>query len=277
MYGGKGWIGGMLKEYLEMKGHEVILSPYRVDAEDAILKELLRIQPDRLICVTGRTHGKIGDEEIGNIDYLEREGKLVENVRDNLYGPVSLALIAQEQNLHLTYFGTGCIFDGFNNFRESDLPNFFGSSYSVVKGFTDRLMHFFENSVLNLRIRMPIVGHHNSRNFITKILNYKQISSIPNSMTVLEDMIPIIEDMILNMTTGTINLVNPGLISHNDILMLYQKYVDPSIRWENVSQGDLKVGGRSNNSLDTSKLQRMYPKVPNIYKSVERLIKNWNL
>ena len=46
------------------------------------------------------------------------------------------------------------------------MPNFFGSSYSVVKGFTDRLMKLYDENVLNLRIRMPITGEQNSRNFI---------------------------------------------------------------------------------------------------------------
>jgi hypothetical protein len=35
-------------------------------------------------------------------------------------------------------------------------------------------MHLYENSVLNLRIRMPITGEENPRNFITKIINYKK-------------------------------------------------------------------------------------------------------
>ena len=35
-------------------------------------------------------------------------------------------------------------------FLESDKPNFFGSSYSTVKGFTDQLMHLFNDNVLNL-------------------------------------------------------------------------------------------------------------------------------
>ena len=56
--------------------------------------------------------------------------------------------------IHLTYLGTGCIFDydethpfgqEVNGFKESDVPNYFDSSYSVVKGFTDRIMHMFEN------------------------------------------------------------------------------------------------------------------------------------
>ena len=32
----------------------------------------------------------------------------------------------------------------------------------------------FNDCVLNVRIRMPIVGNHHPRNFITKIVNYKK-------------------------------------------------------------------------------------------------------
>ena len=37
-------------------------------------------------------------------------------------------------------------------------------------------------------------------------------------MTVLDDIFPIIYDMIYKKTTGKFNMTNPGLISHNDIL-----------------------------------------------------------
>ena len=47
-------------------------------------------------------------------------------------------------------------------------------------------MSLFKN-VLNLRIRMPITGEPNARNFITKITNYEKICSIKNSMTVLPE------------------------------------------------------------------------------------------
>lgn len=59
-------------------------------------------------------------------------GKIKENVRDNLYSPVVLAILSNKYNFHYTYLGTVCIF-------ESDVPNFFGSFYSVVKGYIDRL------------------------------------------------------------------------------------------------------------------------------------------
>ena len=37
-------------------------------------------------------------------------------------------------------------------------------------------------------------------------------------MTVLNDIFPIIYDMMLNKKVGKYNMTNPGLISHNEIL-----------------------------------------------------------
>ena len=134
---------------------------------------------------------------------MEQKGKR-ENIRDNLYSPLVLAVLCKEYNIHYTYLGTGCIFTydkthpfgkEINGFNEDSIPNFFGSSYSTVKGYTDQLMKFFETNVLNLRIRMPITEIMNPRNFITKITNYEKICSIPNSMTVLPELLPYVVDM----------------------------------------------------------------------------------
>jgi dTDP-glucose 4,6-dehydratase len=273
IYGHQGFIGKQVVSLLS-NSYEVVFGEARVDEEEHCEKEILKHHPDRIISLTGRTHG--GD--VQTIDYLERPGKLVENVRDNFYGPLVLAILCKKYNIHLTYLGTGCIFhnieDG-DNFTENDKPNFFGSSYSVVKGFTDRFMRYFEENVLNVRIRMPITDEHNPRNLITKITKYEKICSIANSMTVLPDLLPIMIDMCKRKITGTINLTNPGVITHNEILEMYKEIVDPTITWKNFSieeQHKILACQRSNNTLDTSKLVALYPNVLPIKQSVRRCL-----
>ena len=252
----------------------------RIDDNINLINEINDILPTHIISFIGRTHGKINDKVYSTIDYLEQEGKLVENIRDNLFSPLLLAHICNEKKIHYTYLGTGCIFKfnedhpfgkEENGFDENSLPNFFGSSYSIVKGFTDRLMHLYENNILNLRIRMPITGEKNSRNFITKIVTYEKICSVPNSMTVLPELLPFVLDMMKNKQTGTINLTNPGLISHNEILQMYKDMVDPSFTWSNFSQEEQRsilAADRSNNFLDTTKLETLYPQIKSIKQSI---------
>ena len=277
VYGSKGWIGGMVCAQLTLQGETVVEATARADQEDDVETGLKNTQPDRILCLIGRTHGP----GYSTIDYLEQKGKLVENVRDNLYSPLVLALLGKKYGIHVTYLGTGCIFTdrpGETCFTESSRPNFFGSGYSTVKGFTDRLMYFFSDSTLNLRIRMPIVGFHHPRNFITKITTYEKICSIPNSMTVLDDMIPIMIQLATKQITGTINLTNPGTISHNEILEMYKAHVDPGFTWNNFTieeQSKILLSERSNNELDTSHLRTLCPDVPSIHESVEALMKRW--
>ncbi len=159
IFGHKGWIGQQVLELLkEQNKHEIILSNSRADNEEDVRKEIELIKPTNIMSFIGRTHGKIDDKEYSTIDYLEEKGKIYENVRDNLFSPFLLALLCNEYNIHFTYLGTGCIFEyddkhpygkEENGFREESNPNFFGSSYSVVKGFTDQLMRINKKNILN--------------------------------------------------------------------------------------------------------------------------------
>jgi dTDP-glucose 4,6-dehydratase len=284
VYGGNGWIGSQFVKLLDREHVEYVIGKSRIDHNNDVINELKTINPTHVVSFIGRTHGKIGDKTYSTIDYLEEEGKLVENIRDNLYSPLILADICRQYNIHYTYLGTGCIFKydddhpfgkETNGFTSSDLPNFFGSSYSIVKGFTDRLMGLYSNHVLNLRIRMPITDEKNPRNFITKITKYEKICSVPNSMTVLPELLPLVIDMMKKRTTGTINFTNPGLISHNEILEMYKEIVDPKFRWSNFSQEEQRkilAADRSNNYLDTTPLHSYYPNILHIKDSVRQIL-----
>jgi 3,5-epimerase/4-reductase len=284
VYGGKGWIGQQFIQVLKHANIQFVVGASRADNYDTLLAEIAEVSPTHVVSFIGRTHGTIGEKVYTTIDYLEQEGKLVENVRDNLYSPLLLSMICREKNVHYTYLGTGCIFKfdeehpfgkEQNGFHEGSQPNFFGSSYSIVKGFTDKLMQLFEKDVLNLRIRMPITGEKNGRNFITKIATYPKVCSVPNSMSVLPELLPYVLEMMKQNITGTMNLTNPGLISHNEILEMYKEIVDPSFKWNNFSmeeQRAILAADRSNNYLDTSKLEALFPGIDNIKVAVRKCL-----
>ena len=271
-FGSKGWIGRQFCEYLNENNILYIESDLRADNEKDVEKEIKEYNPTHIISFIGRTYG----DNFNTIDYLEQPGKLVENIRDNLYAPIILSILCERYNIHYTYMGTGCIFEynisGKKN-SEEDAPNFFGSSYSIVKGYTDRLQHMYSKNTLNLRIRMPIINYDHDRNFITKITNYEYICSVPNSMTVLHDMYPIILDMIKKNITGTFNMCNKGVITHNEILELYKTHVDNDFTWKNFTieeQNKILLSKRSNIELSTEKLYELYPNIPDIKTSIER-------
>ena len=283
LYGKNGWISSLMEDVLNNNNIKYYISNVRANNYYDVCSEIEFYRPTHLMSFIGRTHG----EGITTIDYLEDKTKLNINVRDNLYAPMVLAEAAKKYDIHLSYLGTGCIYTydeihKFGNentgFTEDDIPNFTGSAYSTVKGYTDQLMQFNPN-VLTLRIRMPISSVSNSRNFINKITKYEKICSIPNSMTVLDDFLPIILDMAKNNITGIYNFTNPGLITHNEILQMYKDIVDPDFTWKNFTleeQAEILKADRSNNCLDTNKIQNLYPNLKNIKDSVRDVLHKMN-
>lgn len=273
-YGARGWIGQQIIQALDQ--HLIVLGNARCEHYDQVWQELRLEQPDVVFCCLGRTHGfdEKEQKQYNTIDYLELPQRLQQNVNDNLVAPLNCARACKEHGCKMVYIGTGCIFqyDQLHQipndavfeqnpvgFTEQDNPNFFGSAYSRVKGWTDMEMRRqYDDVVLNLRIRMPISNKRHARNFITKITTYAKICSVPNSMTDLPSIVPIIVHMIETGMTGTYNMCNPGVIEHNRILDMYKKYVDPDFVYENFTlqeQGRILKAGRSNNYLATEKLQ----------------------
>ena len=110
VFGAKGWIGNQFIDILKKNEKTYYCGKSRVDNIDTLIEEIEREKPTHIVSFIGRTHGKVGDKEYTTIDYLEQEGKLTENVRDNLFSPLILSLISKERNIHFTYLGTGCIF-----------------------------------------------------------------------------------------------------------------------------------------------------------------------
>lgn len=286
IYGGNGWIGGMIIQELIGRNIQYVVATTRMDVYRTCISEILQYKSigyTHLLCCAGRTHGSIDGKDYTTIDYLEQPGKLKENLRDNLLGPVQLAFICKQLDLHYTYIGTGCIYKYDDThpvpgktipipFYEDDSPNFTGSSYSCVKGVTDRLMEFLP--CLNCRIRMPISSIRSPRNFIDKLIEYEYICSTPNSMTVLDDFIPIIVDMMLKDRVGTYNMTNPGYITHNQILNMYREIVDSNFTWKNFSaeeQNAVLCAERSNNYLSTYKIEAEYA-IPDIITSIRTVL-----
>ena len=226
-----------------------------------------------VLAALGRTHGEEGGKAYGTIDYLELPGKLPLNLRDNLMAPLVLAGVCKRLGVHFASIATGCIFEAPDleriacedepGFSEQALPNFVGSSYSAVKGVTDQLLAaLFRDTALWFRIRMPLTHDLHPRNFLTKILSYEKICSVPNSMSVLDGrhgLLSLFLDMALAGYTGCFNGCNPGVMSHNEILGAYRDVVQPSLRWKNFTlqeQAAVLAAGRSNNRLCSAKLEK---------------------
>jgi len=261
IFGGKtGWIGGKMAELCEEKGIEVVLASSRLENRPALEAEIDEVKPTHVLMAAGQTGRP-------NIDWCEDHK--VETLRTNVIGTLNVADVTYERNIHCTIYATGCIFKydddhplgSGKGFLEGDEPNFAESFYSETKGYMEKMLKNYPNCLI-LRVRMPISDDLFHRNFVTKIVKYERVVNIPNSMTVLYEMLPASLAMAESALTGVYNFTNPGVISHNQVLDLYKKYIDPTYTYKNFTveeQSKILKAGRSNNELDTTKLMKDMP------------------
>lgn len=200
-------------------------------------------------------------------------------MQTNVLGTLTLIDVAHAHGVHVTNFATGCIYAyddehpiySGRGFTEEDSPNFRGSYYSNTKAMVEELIKEYDN-VLQLRLRMPIDADlQNPRNFIYKIANYTKVVDVPNSMTVLNELVPLAIEGAIRKLTGVYNFTNPGVISHNEVLQLYKDYCRGDFEWENFSleeQSKILAAPRSNNELDAEKLRQAFPNIMNIKESL---------
>jgi hypothetical protein len=73
---------------------------------------------------------------------------------------------------------------------------------------------------------MPVTDARDERNLVTKLVGYARLIDVPNSVSVLGDLLPVSLDMARRARTGVYNFTNPGAVSHRDIMQMYQAIVD---------------------------------------------------
>lgn len=288
IYGGHGWVG---KKFLQYVPVEVEIIHGKVRCEDYLNleREIVETKPDRVISFIGRTRApqsiieSTEDERekarIKTIDWLEQNLQI--NLRDNFLSPVNLQKITSENNIHFTHMSTGCIFSYFDNdplekiFTEDDIANFTGSCYSTVKGAVDTFLRDRED-VLNIRFRLPITYDlEDDKNLLHKLIKYKTINSMPNSVSVLEDILPEIVVKIFYKNTGTYNMTNPGYITHDEILGLYKEILSPDHEYVLLKEGPER--DRLNKSRSNCILRSSVGYLPTAQISVRKIFESWKM
>ncbi|CAN6443595.1 unnamed protein product [Victoria cruziana] len=274
IYGRTGWIGGLLGKICEKQVIPFEYGRGRLEERSQLKADIVRVKPTHVFNAAGVTGRP-------NVDWCETHK--AETIRTNVVGTLNLADVCKEHGLLMMNFATGCIFEYDTahpegsgvGFMEEDKPNFTGSFYSKTKAMVEELLSEYEN-VCTLRVRMPISSDlSNPRNFITKITRYNKVVNIPNSMTILDELLPISIEMAKRDLRGIWNFTNPGVVSHNEILEMYKQYINPAFKWVNFTleeQAEVIVAPRSNNELDATKLSKEFPEVLPIKESLLKYV-----
>lgn len=294
LFGKNGWIGNLFYEFLNsiLSKQQIVCSNIRITYAnyEKIVNQIKDNDITHIFVVVGTTRNNIcsvENKQVSNstIDYVE--DKLNINLENNLFAQLMMCNIADKLNIHTTIIGTGCVYDDTEHlekhkcssykFTELDLPNYTGSKYSTVKVTVDNFIQMTNSkNVLHLRIRMPISNGIDEYDYIFKIVKYKTVIDVPNSITVLDDFFPIMFDMMCSYKYGTFNMVNHGIISPIEILKLYKEIVDNTLEYKVITTDELHkitIGKRCNVELSTAKLDKLYGyKISDIKTSITRIL-----
>ncbi|CAD6203120.1 unnamed protein product [Miscanthus lutarioriparius] len=274
IYGRTGWIGGLLGKICDKQGIPYEYGKGRLEERSQLLEDIRNVKPTHVFNAAGVTGRP-------NVDWCETHKQ--HTIRTNVVGTLNLADVCHEQGLLMINYATGCIFEydckhpegSGIGFKEEDMPNFTGSFYSKTKAMVEELLKEYDN-VCTLRVRMPISSDlSNPRNFITKIARYDKVVNIPNSVTILDELLPISIDMAKRDCRGIWNFTNPGVVGHNEILEMYKKYISADFKWINFTleeQAKVIVAPRSNNEMDALKLKAEFPQLLSIKDSLIKYV-----
>jgi len=218
LVGGTGWIGPKVAAVLADMGAPVTNASFRLQDTRAMWEEIKAVNPTHVVLCAGITGRP-------NIDWCETHPQ--ETVSVNLEGTVTLAQICNRLGIHFTNYATGCIYTGGEDtpFTEAHKPNFTGSLYSRTKAHAETIQTgAYLNTTLVLRLRMPIgddIDH--PRNLVAKLRNYTRLINLPNSVSVLSELLPISCHMTLNWHTGLYNFTNAGAITPAQIMRAFDE------------------------------------------------------
>lgn len=245
---GNGYIG---KHCLEL-WPEAIMADKRIETVDDVLGLLYQHNPDVVL----NAAGVVGKP---NVDWCETHQ--LETFAGNTVLPWLIAEACQKQGVYLLHIGSGCVFYGeaphADGWREDDFANP-EAVYTKAKYAADLMLMTLPNVGI-ARIRMPLDSRPLPNNIIDKLVGYKEIIDVANSLTVLEDMADAFYQLLEQRAPGIFHVVNPEVIKHKEIMALYEELVDPNHtnKWINeeelVTKG-LTVKKRSTNALSSQKL-----------------------
>ena len=269
--GASGFMGSRCVEYLKSQKQTVFNE--RVDVTDlpALKKAFRATRPDVVINFAGV-------RAYPNIDWCEDHKE--ETIRVNVVGAINTMLATIEIGAYPIQISTGCIYVGgiTKKFTEEDDPNFFGSFYSRMRIVLQNALK--ELPVLLVRIRMPISAYSHPRNFINKIVSYKKVISVFNSVTLVEDLFPALLKLSKLKTLGILNITNDGYLRHEEVLTAYKKIVNSNHKYEPISlkqlEKNITKAGRSNCILDNSKAKSLGLSLPALDKTrLEKLMRTY--
>ncbi len=262
---GKGFIGSRLREALDCR-----VSGRKITSLASAEKEILRHKPKVLInCIGATGKRNVDDCELAKDDVLFA----------NTYLPIILAEVALRNNIKLVHISSGCIYHYDQTkdrpISEEKIPDYFDLYYSRTKIYAESSLGALAKkyNVLICRIRIPLDYRSHPRNILNKLITYKRVINLPNSLTYIPDFLAALKHLVKIDARGIYNIVNKGGLRYPELLDAYKKY-DPDFKYSVIAYKKLKLN-RTNLILSVKKLEKTGFKVRDIHNVLEECLSQY--
>lgn len=277
---GKGQLGTAYREYFEGKPEKFkVMVAESVDIRDLkrVREIVLQQKPDIVLNAVAKT----------NIDWCEQNRE--ECFAVNTLGADNVGAACQEFGVYLLHLSTGCIQESKTaqevHSEEDPVNPLCFYSWTKVWGeqmLKDRLLHrgsgsFLPNPLkaLILRPRQLLSSKVSPRNALTKMLTYSKFIDTPNSCTVVEDLLWVTEKLIDKNSTGTYNIINPGVTTPLEIAQVLRELIRPDMKITKIEKDELDrmtLAQRIDSVLSGKKLAGEGIELPEIHMRLREVV-----
>ena len=178
----------------------------------------------------------------------------------NTMVPVWLGEVAFRNPVKLVHISSGCMYhydySRQSPITEEDVPDYYNLFYSRTKIYAESVLNALSQrcNILIVRIRIPLDISPHPRNILTKLIKYKTIIDIPNSVTYIPDFIKALEHLLKINAKGVFNVTNKGGLRYPALMDVYKKFI-PDFEYKIIPLKDLKLD-RTNLLLSVRKLEK---------------------
>jgi 3,5-epimerase/4-reductase len=263
---GKGYISSRIAK--EINGD---VSDRRINSFTDAQEEVEKYKPTVILNCIGHT-GK------NNVDDCEIDPD--KNLISNTIVPIILAEVALRNNIKLIHISSGCIYNyNYHNHQppinEEMIPDFFGLFYSRSKIYSERALETLSKQypILILRIRIPLDDRSHPKNILNKLIEYRNIIDVPNSLTYIPDFIKALKHLINIDARGIYNVVNKDTLRYPKLMNIYKKHV-PEFNYKIINLNELGLV-RTNIILSTKKLEESGFKIRSIHEVLDECVQSF--
>jgi len=262
---GKGYIGKRLQGELHCP-----ITGQRIEQYSQIKALIEKHKPKIIINCIGHT-GK------NNVDGCEQN--IDRTLLSNTYIPILLAEATKRHNIKLIHLSSGCIYNytygKSKPITEKIDPDYFTLFYSRSKIYSEYMLNKLSNfsDILMIRLRIPLDDRPHPRNLLNKLIKYRNVITLANSVTYIPDFIKAMKHLIKINAHGTFNITAKGALVYPDLLDEYQKY-HPEFQYKTISLKQLKLE-RTNLILSTKKLEQSGYQPQHIKDVIPQCVKNF--